>query len=90
MASMGQFLANSSTGWQWDTSSHSPWFNVQDPATGAVFQFWYDDPASLAQKASLAQELGLLGVGCWQIDAVFGPGLSQDAAINALHALQAF
>lgn len=31
-------------------------------------QVWFDDPASLAQKAALAAELGLRGVGVWNLD----------------------
>jgi len=80
---------NSTTGWRWDDDSASPFFNFHDETADVLRQVWYDDPASLGIKAARAGAMGWRGTGAWNMDAVFGPGLSADAAQLYLRALQA-
>jgi hypothetical protein len=40
----------------------------ESDSTPRLWQVWYDDPRSLAAKYSLAAELGLRGVGVWNLD----------------------
>ncbi|KAA0158731.1 hypothetical protein FNF27_04516 [Cafeteria roenbergensis] len=89
MSEVEPWIKGSSTGWQWDSESETPWFNVVD-SDGSVNQVWFDNPASLALKANLAGLMGLRGTGAWEMDAVFGRGMASSLTSAYLHALSAF
>ncbi|KAK7486439.1 hypothetical protein BaRGS_00022363 [Batillaria attramentaria] len=61
-------INGSSGGRKWDQSALSPYFNYKDKSTGQMHQVRYDDPMSLGLKYKMAVELGLRGVGTWNID----------------------
>lgn len=50
-----------------DPVEGSKWFAVQDPATGAWTQTYFDDPVTLRAKYDLAIKRGLRGVGIWTL-----------------------
>jgi len=50
----------------WDASSQVPWTAYQDGG-GHWHEVYYEDPASLALKAELADREGLGGVGIWAL-----------------------
>uniref|UniRef100_A0A6U2XID5 GH18 domain-containing protein n=1 Tax=Paramoeba aestuarina TaxID=180227 RepID=A0A6U2XID5_9EUKA len=49
------------------TKEASPYFNVVDDS-GAVTQYWFDNPASLAVKYEYAVQENLRGMAMWNID----------------------
>ncbi|KAG2452834.1 hypothetical protein HYH02_002180 [Chlamydomonas schloesseri] len=74
-----------STALTWDPLAASPHFNYVDRATGQVHQVWFETPESLALRYRLARDLGLRGVGTWNLGAVehsgaAGPEARQDTA----------
>lgn len=89
MSEVEPWIEGSSTGWQWDSESETPWFNLVGPNQG-VSQVWFDNPASLALKANLAGIMGLRGTGAWEMDAVFGNGMAPTLSAAYLRALSAF
>jgi spore germination protein YaaH len=50
----------------WDASAQVPWTAYQD-GSGHWHQVYYDDPASLALKAAVADRQGLGGLGIWAL-----------------------
>lgn len=82
------WLPSSSTGWKWDRDARSPWFNLVNETTKAVSQVRFDNPGSLALKASLAGDAGLLGTGSWEIDSLLS-GAGVAGAIEYIRALKA-
>lgn len=66
-ADVSRFLRHNSTrGRELDWASSSPYFNAV--LDGTVSQVWYDDAESIELKARLAGELGLRGVGMYNVD----------------------
>jgi len=65
---MAGMLQNSTSGRLWDRRAASPYFTIKDPKTGGYRQVWYDDPASLGIKYTIASDLDLRGVGMWEAD----------------------
>jgi len=55
---------------QWNKTSQSPYFTFNDFTTGLIHQAQFDNPASLIIKYKLARQLGLRGVGMWNIDSL--------------------
>jgi hypothetical protein len=49
----------------WDPDAMVPWTAYQ--VDGAWHEIYYDDPTSLALKAQLADQAGILGVGIWAL-----------------------
>jgi len=60
---------NTITGRIWESYLQTPYFNYYD-STQNVHQVWYDDPQSLITKYQLARDLGIIGVGFWNLDAL--------------------
>jgi di-N-acetylchitobiase len=84
-------LETSTTGRLWDQDGASPYFGTADD-DGAKQQVRYDDPESLRLKFQMAAQLGLRGVGTYQIDALpAGRSKVQQAQKAAMwRAFQAF
>ncbi|KAK9837735.1 hypothetical protein WJX74_003939 [Apatococcus lobatus] len=54
---------------QWDATQQAPFFDFPDSsAPGGWSQVWFDDERSIRQKVALASQLGLQGVGVWNLD----------------------
>lgn len=53
-------------GRKWDPTGQVPWF-VFRAADGGYRQGYYDDPASLGSKYSMAQRNGVAGIGIWAL-----------------------
>ncbi|KAG2436219.1 hypothetical protein HXX76_006531 [Chlamydomonas incerta] len=59
-----------STALTWDPLAASPHFNYVDRFSGQVHQVWFETPGSLALRYRLARDLGLVGIGTWNLGAV--------------------
>ena len=80
-SSIMQILNSSAptTGRRWDETLQSPFFDfVGDD--GRLYQMWYDDPQSLSIKFKMATQMGLRGVGFWNLDALDYSGDAKGAA----------
>lgn len=62
----------SAGGWEyyWDNHSQTPFAEMTGGGTKKKKQIWYEDPRSIAVKASIARKLGLVFSGCWTGDAL--------------------
>ncbi|KAI3428045.1 hypothetical protein D9Q98_006431 [Chlorella vulgaris] len=81
---------------RYDAQQESPYANCRrtsDAAGSYSHQIWFDDPASIRLKCQLATELGLRGVGVWNLDCLdyqcVDPACSH-ATMAMWAALQAF
>lgn len=79
-----------STPIRWDNSTSSPFFNTWDEGSGAVTQWWFDNPKSLSLKYEWAAKLGLRGVGPFTFSdaSLSGPFAAEGTAM--FEALDAF
>jgi len=59
---------------QWDEGAMAPFFEYTDPA-GQQHVVWFENERSWRQRLKLARELGLAGVGIWNIMYVFYGGI---------------
>lgn len=59
---------------QYDEEAQMPWFRYTD-AQGVEHEVWFEDARSLMAKLLLTRDLGLRGVGIWQLGA-FSPQLA--------------
>jgi len=59
---------------QWDEEAMAPFFEYTDPA-GRQHVVWFENERSWRERLNLARELGLAGVGIWNIMYVFYGGL---------------
>lgn len=48
----------------YDEVAQSPWFRYTDD-DGNLHEVWFEDARSISAKLSLAEELGMFGIGCW-------------------------
>lgn len=55
---------------QWSEYAMSPYFNYTDQQ-GTAHEVWFEDARSHNQKYLLAKELGIRGVGFWQLNQLF-------------------
>lgn len=55
---------------RYDSKACAPWFRYVD-SQGAEHEVWFEDARSIKAKLDLALELGLYGVGYWNLDRPF-------------------
>lgn len=55
---------------RYDTRAQAPWFRYVD-GNGTEHEVWFEDARSIQAKLNLALELGLYGVGYWNLDRPF-------------------
>ncbi|KAF5828765.1 glycoside hydrolase superfamily [Dunaliella salina] len=54
---------------KWDSLQQAPYFNYAKD--GKMHQVWFSNPESLALRYEMAAELGLKGVGAWNLEHLF-------------------
>jgi di-N-acetylchitobiase len=76
---LSTWVNSSVDGLHYDYTSETPWFwYVDSDANKTLHQVWYDNPLSIAKKAAIAKDFGLIGTGMWTMDSIYGSPAAVD------------